>query len=62
MRAIVDEETCTGCGLCVDVCPEVFEMNGDLATVIQDPVPEECLDTCAEARDNCPTDAIHTEE
>jgi ferredoxin len=29
MKAIVDKDLCIGCGLCVDVCPEVFEMNAD---------------------------------
>ena len=31
MRAIVDEETCIGCGRCVEICPEVFELEGELA-------------------------------
>jgi len=26
MKAIVDKDVCTGCGLCVDTCPDVFEM------------------------------------
>ena len=26
MKVSIDENLCTGCGLCVDVCPEVFEM------------------------------------
>ena len=27
MKAIVNKETCEGCGVCVDVCPHVFEMD-----------------------------------
>ncbi|MHC4509179.1 MAG: ferredoxin [Planctomycetota bacterium] len=30
------EDTCTACGLCCDTCPEVFEMNDDMAQVIVD--------------------------
>ncbi len=29
MKAIIDQNMCTGCGLCPDTCPEVFEMDGD---------------------------------
>jgi len=33
MRATVDEETCIGCGLCAETCPEVFEMNDEKVRV-----------------------------
>ncbi len=63
MKAIVDVETCTGCGLCVDVCPEVFELNEEsIAKVIADPVPPEAEDTCRDAAESCPVDAISIEE
>ncbi|MBE0478404.1 4Fe-4S binding protein, partial [Candidatus Aerophobetes bacterium] len=26
----IDEDACTGCGLCEDTCPEVFEMEDDV--------------------------------
>ena len=31
MRVRVDKSLCMGCGICTDICPEVFEMDGDLA-------------------------------
>lgn len=62
MRASVDEN-CTGCGVCVDVCPEVFELSDDeVAKVIVSQVPEAAEDTCREAAEGCPTEAIHLEE
>jgi ferredoxin len=61
MKAIVDKEACIGCELCVQTCPEVFEMQGDKAEVIAEPVPEDAEDTCKEAAENCPVDAISTE-
>jgi ferredoxin len=62
MQAIVDTNVCTGCGLCVDVCPEVFAIDGDAADVIADPVPEDAEEQCLEAKDSCPVEAINIEE
>ena len=58
MRVTVDEETCIGCGLCPDICPEVFRMTGDKAEAYKDPVPEELEDAVREASEGCPVDAI----
>jgi len=52
------EDTCTSCGLCVDTCPEVFEMGSDIAEVIADPVPPEFEDAVQQAADECPVEAI----
>ena len=62
MRATVDEETCIGCGLCAETCPEVFEMNDDKAQVKVSEVPENAQETCKEAAENCPVEAIQIEE
>jgi len=62
MRAIVDEETCIGCGLCAETCPEVFEMGDDKARVKVDEVPEDAVDTCKEAAEDCPVEAITFED
>jgi ferredoxin len=61
MKAIVDEDTCTGCGACEDACPEVFEMQGEIAKVKVDPVPAENEASCREAAEGCPVDAISVE-
>ena len=57
MKAIIDKETCTGCGLCPDTCPDIFEMDGEVARVIADPVPENSEDCAREAADGCPVEA-----
>ena len=62
MRAIVDADTCVGCGLCADTCPEVFEMTDDVARLIASTVPEGAEDTCRESAENCPVEAISIEE
>ena len=62
MKAKVDADLCTGCGLCPDMCPEVFELTSDVAEVKGDEVPAEAEDTCREAAESCPVEAISIEE
>ena len=62
MKVVVDEETCVGCETCVETCPEVFEMSGDKVIVKADEVPEDVVDSCKEAAENCPVEAIQIEE
>lgn len=52
----VDVDLCIGCGSCVEICPEVFEMPEDKAIVVG---PDKCgTCNCQEAIDTCPTQAI----
>ena len=62
MRAIVDEEVCIGCGLCAETCPEVFEMVDEKARAKMDEVPEGFAETCREAAEDCPVEAIQIED
>jgi ferredoxin len=57
MKARV-EDTCTACGLCIDACPEVFDMGNDIAIVKVDEIPAELEDTAQQAADECPVEAI----
>lgn len=58
MKAIVDPNTCTGCELCTNICPDVFEMKGDVAAAKVNPVPKSAEASCVEAKDSCPVTAI----
>ncbi|HIE43648.1 MAG TPA: ferredoxin [Candidatus Omnitrophica bacterium] len=58
MKVKIDPEICTGCGLCADNCPDVFELSDDVAEVIVDEVPQEAEDCARDAVDDCPVDAI----
>jgi len=58
MKAIVDQETCTGCTLCTQTCPDIFQMEGDKAKTITNTVPGDKEDCAKKAADECPVDAI----
>jgi ferredoxin len=62
MRATVDKDLCAGCGICTDICPAVFEMDGDKAVATVDKVPAEAEDACRDAAQQCPTEAIKVSE
>jgi ferredoxin len=57
MKVIV-EDTCTQCGLCIDTCPEVFQMGPEKAEVIVAEVPAEFQELVQQAADECPVEAI----
>ncbi len=61
MNAKITDD-CISCGVCIDICPEVFDMGTDFAEVKVNPVPAEYDDDVREAADSCPTSAIIIEE
>ena len=63
MKAYVDKDTCIGCELCTQICPDVFSMDDDGKSVaIDDDVPANLQDEAVEARDSCPVSAIDIKE
>ena len=63
MRVFVDKELCIGSEACVDICPEVFEIQDDIAVIkIDDDVPEELEAAVEEAAEACAVEAITIEE
>ena len=58
MKVKIDAELCSGDAICSDLCPEVFEMDGDKAKVIVDVVPEDLEEDVRDAVDSCPEGCI----
>ena len=58
MKVKVDAELCVGCGLCVNTCPDVFEMKEDKAIVKLASVPAGQEESCKQSKDECPVEAI----
>lgn len=53
MAFIIDENKCSSCGLCADVCPcEAISPIGVYKIDL-----DKCID-CGECMDSCPSDAI----
>ena len=62
MKVYVDQYLCISCGLCIDICPAVFDWNDDgKADVIVDEVPADAEDDAREAMESCPSEAIKEE-
>ena len=60
MKTKVNED-CIGCGMCVEVCPEVFDISGDgLSHVVGD--PDMVSDRVLQAAEICPVNAIEVLE
>jgi ferredoxin len=59
VKVTVDEDRCAGHGMCLTLCPEVFEMTDDgWAVAVPGEVPAELENAARDAVANCPERAI----
>lgn len=58
MKAVVNQEGCISCGLCVSTCPEVFEYNEDGVSEATGQITEENYASAESARTACPVAVI----
>lgn len=59
-KVIVDASTCVGCGLCVNSCPEIFEMGDDGIAKTKDVECTNC--DIYEIASQCPVSSITVED
>ena len=62
MKAVVDQDTCIGCGLCCGICDAVFHMNDDGKAEACQAAAEEKQGDVQSAIDSCPVSAISWED
>ncbi|MGD9750283.1 MAG: ferredoxin [Acidimicrobiia bacterium] len=76
MHVWIDQRTCVGNGICEEICPELFDFDGNLAYV-RGPggerlpgtgdaavaaIPDDLLDAVYESAEECPAGCIHVVE
>ncbi|MEW6488271.1 MAG: ferredoxin [Thermodesulfobacteriota bacterium] len=58
MKKVWVDDACTACGTCVEICPEVFQLEGDIAEVKKG-ADLSLDDGIVEAAEACPVEVIH---
>jgi ferredoxin len=58
MKIQIDKDLCVGDRVCVEMCPEIFAMDGEVATVKTGTIPDRLVDACLDAAEMCPAFAI----
>ena len=63
MKVCVDKELCSGSGICIETCPEIFELDEQGTTSAKnEQVSSELEQACRNAAEGCPSGAIKIEE
>ncbi len=59
MKAVINEDLCIGCESCAEICPDVFDMQDEVAVCrFKEDIPGAFEDSCREAADSCAVGAI----
>lgn len=60
-RVVADRSACCGYGTCVEICPEVYQLEGGLVVVTMDVLPDDLVEKAIEGAESCPQAAITVE-
>ena len=60
-KVVIDKEKCLGCGSCVALVPEVFQLGKDGKAEVKDPLAAS-LEQIQLAKEACPVKAIKIEK
>lgn len=58
MSIKVDKNKCIGCGMCVNLCPNVFALNAEGKSEV---ISQNDVDCARNAANSCPVNAINVE-
>jgi ferredoxin len=58
MKAVVNQDGCISCGMCVSTCPEVFSYNEDGVAEATGQLTDENFASAESARTACPVAVI----
>lgn len=58
MRASINPQLCTACGLCQEICPDVFEVSGGVTEATPCKLKPSSEALCKNAAEHCPNQAI----
>jgi ferredoxin len=62
-KVSVDKDLCIGCGLCADLCSNVFQLEDDGKAGVKSQEAAQAELACAkDAASTCPSEAIKVEE
>ena len=61
MKVRVDSSGCISCGVCVDICPEMFQLTAEGLAEAYGTVDTVLVSKVQEAAEDCPTDVIAVE-
>jgi ferredoxin len=62
MKASIERDGCIACGVCVEVCPQVFYFADDGLADVKAEVTKDTQEMAIEARDSCPVSVINIED